>query len=70
MIKYHVVPNGIIGWRVVKNKYIRASGRFKTKLEAIKEAKRLVKLCKGQLIVHGKNGRIQYERIYYKEKFK
>ena len=61
--EYHVVP-GNDGWKVVKNNATKASICTDLKTDAIDAAKQLSQKSGSELIVHGKNGKIQYSNSY------
>ncbi|HNX01487.1 MAG TPA: DUF2188 domain-containing protein [Candidatus Cloacimonadota bacterium] len=57
--QHHVVPNRNGGWDVKRNNAERASGHFDTKAEAEK-AGRQISINQGtELVIHGKDGKIQ-----------
>ena len=56
--EYHVIKDEK-GWKVIKNNSSRASARASTKEEALKKATSLSKTAKAELIIHGKDARIQ-----------
>ena len=61
---YHVVP-GEHGWKVKGENAQRASSVHSTKHEAVGSAKELAKAAElGQIVIHGKNGKIQTEHTY------
>ncbi len=55
----HVVPNGNHGWKVIKNAANRASGSYKTKKEAVDAGRKMSQNQKTELVIHGKDGKIQ-----------
>lgn len=56
---HHVVPNPDGGWDVKKGGSEKASGHYRTKREA-EDAGRAISRNQGsELIIHGKNGRMQ-----------
>lgn len=59
----HVIPRAD-KWAVVNEGNSRASSVFDTQTEAIDAARKLAKDSAGQLVVHGRNGRIR-ERDHY-----
>lgn len=61
---YHVTKS-TTGWKVKGAANSRASATAKTKAAAVSKAKSLAKAApKGQVVIHGKNGRIQTEHTY------
>lgn len=61
--EYHVVPDNN-GWNVVKNNASRISFHTNLKSDAIAKGKQLSKNSGSELIVHGRNGEIQYSNSY------
>lgn len=59
----HVIPRSN-KWAVVSEGNSRPSSVFDTQTEAIDAARKLAKNSAGQLVVHGRNGRIR-ERDHY-----
>lgn len=56
----HVVPNNDKGgWDVKKSGAERASARTETKVEAVKMARVISQRSGSELVIHGKNGKIQ-----------
>lgn len=55
----HVVPAKQGGWNVKKGGSTRATVHTKTKSEAQSIARGIAKNQKAELVIHGKNGRIQ-----------
>ncbi len=65
---YHVATSEKGGWTVKAETNTRPSSTHTTKSEAVTAAKVLAKKSGlGQIIVHGRNGRIQYEHSYGKD---
>ena len=63
--KYHVVPRSRGRWGVIKEGNERASLVFENKAQAIKYARKLIKNTKlGQILIHGRDGKIQKEYTY------
>ena len=60
----HVVrsPNG--GWSVKKEGSDKATKTFKTQAEAIDRAKEIAKSQQTEMVVHSKDGRINYKNSY------
>ncbi len=56
---HHVVKSPDGGWDVKKGGSSRKSGNFETKLEAENWARQVSKNQGTELIIHGKDGRIQ-----------
>lgn len=52
------------GWKVAREGAERASARCGTKAEAVQRGRDLARRDAGQLLIHGKDGRIQEERTY------
>ena len=61
--EYHVVPDND-GWKVVKNNSTKASLCANLKVEAVKAAKQFSQKSGSELVVHGKDGKIQYSNSY------
>ena len=61
--EYHVVP-GNDGWNVVRNNANRVSCHTEMKANAVAKARQLSQNSKSELIVHGRDGRIQYANSY------
>ena len=61
--EYHVVPHEN-GWAVKKNNASKSSACTSTKSDAINIAKELSKNSGSEMVVHGKNGKIQYSNSY------
>ena len=59
----HVIPRAD-KWAVINEGNSRANSVFDTQTEAIEAARKLAKDSAGQLVVHGRNGRIR-ERDHY-----
>lgn len=61
----HVVPRGSGVWAVRSEDATRAAGVYATKVDAVERAKGIVSNAGGgQIVVHGRDGRIQYENTY------
>lgn len=61
---YHVTPSDE-EWQVIKQDAQRASSLHSTKKEAVAEGRRLATNHKpSQLIIHGRDGKIQEESTY------
>ncbi len=60
------VTSGTEGsWRVKVRGAHRAAGVFEDKPDAVKKAKEIAKISGlGQIVVHGRDGQIQYENTY------
>jgi hypothetical protein len=56
---HHVVPDPGKGWNVKKGGATRATKHFTTKKGAEDFAREISKKQKSELIIHGKNGKIQ-----------
>ena len=61
--EYHVVPHEN-GWAVKKNNASKSSACTSTKSDALNKAKKLSKNSGSEMVVHGKNGKIQYSNSY------
>jgi hemerythrin superfamily protein len=61
---YHVTPDPQGGWRAAKEGASRALIRGDNKSEVVSRARQAARGQKGQLLVHGRDGRIQEERTY------
>ena len=62
---YHVTTSDKGGWAVKAEGNSRPSSTHTTKAEAVRAAKAMArKTGLGQVIVHGRNGRIQFEHSY------
>lgn len=61
--EYHVVPHEN-GWAVKKNNASKSSACTSTKSDAVSKAKGLSKNSGSEMVVHGKNGKIQYSNSY------
>lgn len=59
MSNQHVVPNGDNGWAVKGEGNSKATKITTTKKEAVDAARQIAKNQKSELIIHGKNGKIQ-----------
>ena len=57
--QHHVVPNSNGGWDVKKANSSRASGNFGTKVEAVSAARSISRNQHTELVIHGKDGKIQ-----------
>ncbi len=64
----HVVPSPD-GWKVKKEGAQKASKICVTQAEAMEYAKKLAKIQKAELFVHGKNERIRERNSYGNESF-
>lgn len=64
--EYHVVP-GNDGWRVVKDNASKASSCTSLKTDAIAIAKQLSQKTGSELVIHGKDGKIQSANSYGKD---
>ena len=65
---YHVTTSDKGGWAVKAEGNSRPSSAHTTKAEAVRAAKAMArKTGLGQIIVHGRNGRIQFEHSYGKD---
>jgi len=64
---FHVLPAGDDKWRVAPEGSLMGP-IFENKDEAVRHAKDQAKAAQlGQVIVHGRDGRIQYETTYGKD---
>ena len=64
----HVVPSRG-GWKVVRSGAERASGTFKTQVEAVARGRELAKSQRSELYIHGEDGRIRDRRSYGKDPY-
>jgi hypothetical protein len=56
----HIVPNKMTdGWSVKKGGAERASANTETKTEAVKLGRVISQRTESELVIHGKNGKIQ-----------
>lgn len=56
---HHVVPNSKGGWDVKKGGAQKSSGHFDTKKEAEKAGRKISQNQGTELVIHGKDGKIQ-----------
>ena len=56
---HHIVRNPDGGWSVKRGGASKASGTYKTQADAIKSGRQISKSQGSDLVIHGKNGRIQ-----------
>lgn len=59
----HIIPR-VDGWVIVSEGSPKVTSVHNTQLEAIETARKVAKKSSGQLVVHGRNGRIR-EREHY-----
>lgn len=57
--EHHVVPNKNSGWSVKRENSSRSSVNTRTKREAVRQGRELSKNAGSELIVHGRDGKIQ-----------
>lgn len=57
--EHHIVPNPNGGWDIKRENAIKSSGHFDTKKEAIDRGRQISKNQGSELIIHGRDGRIQ-----------
>jgi len=57
--EHHVVPNPQGGWDVRRNDAERASVHTDTKADAVEAARRISRNQGTEMIIHGKDGKIQ-----------
>jgi len=62
--EYHVVSNPKGGWDVKKAHVSRAAIHASTKSEAVDRARTLCKKERAELVIHGKDGKIQESNSY------
>jgi hypothetical protein len=67
--EWHVVSNPDGGWDVKKAHAMRASIHAKTKSEAVDRARKLCKKERAELVIHGKDGKIQNSNSYGNDPF-
>ena len=61
----HVVPDGSGNWAVKSEDAGRAAGVYANKDEAVERARNIANnATRGQIKVHGRDGKLQYERTY------
>jgi hypothetical protein len=69
-IKIHVTPTGKGDWKVKRENASKAAGVYEDKADALKDAKKSAKSVPlGQVIVHGRDGKIQTEHTYGKDPY-
>lgn len=56
---HHVVPHQDGGWNIKKGGATRHSGHFDTKRDAEQAARQISRNQGSELIIHGRNGKIQ-----------
>lgn len=62
---FHVVPQDQGKWRVEPEGRRQTGQMYEDKEEAVRQATEQAKTAEtGQIIVHGRDGQIQYERTY------
>jgi hypothetical protein len=62
---FHVTPDNGGKWKVEQEGHARLGVVYEDKEEAVRQAKELAQRgSRGQVIVHGRDGRIQYENTY------
>lgn len=67
---YHVTHDGDGGWKVKAEGSSRASSTHDNKAEAVQSAKELAKAQPlGQIVIHGRDGKIQTEHTYRKDPY-
>lgn len=67
---YHVTADGDGGWCLKAEDASRASSTHDNKADAVQSAKGLAKKqAFGQVVIHGKDGRIQTEYTYGKDPY-
>ena len=66
---HHVVPNPNGGWDVKKGGGKKASNHTDTKAEAERIAREISKNQGSELVIHGKNGRIQRKDSHGNDNF-
>ena len=67
---YHVTPTGDGDWKVKAVGSSRASSTHENKADAVDRATDLGKEHRpGQIVIHGKDGKIQEERTYGKDPY-
>ncbi|MFH1362074.1 MAG: DUF2188 domain-containing protein [bacterium] len=65
-----VSPDGEGGWNVKSQDTTRAAGNFEDKVDAVDKAKSIAKNAPtGQVIIQGRNGKIQTEHTYKKDPY-
>ncbi len=66
--RYHITPRDD-GWSVSKEGASRSSGNYGKKDEAIEKGRDLARSSQGELLIHGKDGKIQEERTYGRDPY-
>lgn len=67
---YRVTPTGAGDWKVKRDKTERADSIHTDKSDAVSRAKELAKsYSKGQVVIHGKDMKIQTEHTYGKDPY-
>jgi len=67
---YHVTQNQQGDWNVKATRASRASSSHETKAEAVERGRELAKSQPlGQLVIHGRDGKIQTEHTYRKDPY-
>jgi hypothetical protein len=66
---HHIVPSPKGGWDVKRSGSEHASGHFTTKDQAVKAGREISRNQKTEMVVHGKNGRIQYSDSHGNDPF-
>jgi hypothetical protein len=67
--EYHVVSNPDGGWDVKKPHARRASIHTETKSEAVEQGRKLCIKERAELVIHGKDGRIQNSNSHGNDPF-
>ena len=57
--QHHIVPNSTGGWDIKKAGFERASKHCETKKEAVDEGRKISQNQGTELVIHGKDGKIQ-----------
>jgi len=65
--EHHVVHNPKGGWDIKKKSAERASGHFDKKQDAVDRGREISKNQKSELVIHGKNGKIQQKDSHGKD---
>lgn len=63
----HVVPNSNDGWNIQQSGGQRSSGHFNTKQPAVDRARELSQNQNKELVIHGKDGKIQRKDSHGKD---
>lgn len=65
----HVVPSPAGGWGIKGERNQKFTKLFETKQPAVNEARKISQNQESELVIHGKNGRIQQKDSHGNDKF-